>query len=216
MSAARVLAVAVAAVLAASAAAGTARADGDPASDYLVGQQVFLPYDAKIPLAAQQSLLATVKAANRQGFKIRVALIWSDYDLGSVTALWKQPQHYARFLGIELSYYYKQRLLIVMPNGFGFNRPKASTAQERALLATIPITATPTGLAQAATTAVQRLAAAANVRLSPEQGAATGGGGGSATHDRIVIATAALGALALGWLLRLLVRRRAATRARGG
>ena len=33
----------------------SARADGDPASDYLIGQQVFLGYDAKIPPARSES-----------------------------------------------------------------------------------------------------------------------------------------------------------------
>ena len=35
--------------------AGTAHADGDPASDYLLGTQVFLPYDIKLPAAKQPS-----------------------------------------------------------------------------------------------------------------------------------------------------------------
>ena len=39
----------VLAALAACALAGTARADGDPASDYLLGHQVFFPYDLKLP-----------------------------------------------------------------------------------------------------------------------------------------------------------------------
>jgi len=33
--------------------AGAARADGDPASDYLYTQKVFLPFDVKAPKAAQ-------------------------------------------------------------------------------------------------------------------------------------------------------------------
>jgi hypothetical protein len=209
----RVVAVALAAALATGIAIGGARADGDPASDYLIGQQVFLPYDAKIPRPAQRKLLATVKAANEQGFKIRVALIWSDYDLGSVTALWKQPQRYARFLGVELSYYYKQRLLVVMPNGFGLNYPKHATGKEAVLLAKIPIPATPAGLTGAATDAVQRLAAANGVALAPDQHVTSDGQRN--THDRIVIATAVLVALLIGWLLRLLIRRRAAARVSG-
>ena len=57
-----------------------------------------------------------------------MAIIASPYDLGAVTALWRKPRAYARFLGIELSLAYKQRLLVVMPNGFGFNWPGHSSA----------------------------------------------------------------------------------------
>ena len=116
-----VICVAAAAALAAGLGAAAAHADGDPASDYLIAQKVFLPYDAKIPQVEQRKLLAAVQSANKQGFKIKVALIWSDYDLGAVTVLWRKPRTYARFLGEELSYYFKGRLLIVMPSGFGFN-----------------------------------------------------------------------------------------------
>src|SRR5205823_4449209 len=82
--------------------AQSARADGDPASDYLLGSKIFLPYDAKFPPQQSAKLTALVVAANRAGFKIRVAIIWSNYDMGSVTALWHKPRTYARFLGLEL------------------------------------------------------------------------------------------------------------------
>ena len=110
----------LASALVATLDAGAARADGDPASDYLIAQKIFFPYDAKIPQAEQRKLLAAIQSANTQGFTIRVALIWSDYDLGAVTVLWRKPRTYARFLGEEIRYFYKGRLLIVMPSGFGF------------------------------------------------------------------------------------------------
>jgi hypothetical protein len=201
------LAVAVSLAVLLALTAQPARADGDPASDYLIGQKVFFPYDAKIPQAEQRKLLAAVQSANEQGFKIRVALIWSDYDLGSVTVLWRRPRTYARFLGEELSYYFKGRLLIVMPSGFGFNYPKHGTGAEYSLLAKIPIGATPASLAAAATTAVQRLAAAAGVQVSTVASGATPAQRNS--HDRVVIVAAVLAALLLGGGLRLLVRRRA-------
>ena len=50
-----------------------------------------------------------------------MAIIAKPDDLGSVTSLWREPQAYAHFLGLELSLAYKGRLLVVMPNGFGFN-----------------------------------------------------------------------------------------------
>jgi hypothetical protein len=207
----------VAAVLAAGLlaglAAGPARADGDPASDYLIGQKVFLPFDAKIPQVEQQKLIAAVQSATKLGFPIRVALIWSDYDLGSVTALWKKPQIYARFLGIELSYYFHGRLLIVMPSGFGLYYAKHAVAKEKALLATIPIGGTPAALARAARTAVVRLAAASGVTVGTPVKVTTPAQRNA--HDRIVIVLSVLLALAVGALLRILIRRRAASRVTG-
>ena len=133
------LAVAVAVV----AFAPNAHADGDPASDYLLTQQVFLPSDATASSAAQRQLLGLVQAANRDGFAIRVAIIPSSYDLGSVTELWRVPRTYARFLSLELSFAYTQRLLVVMPNGLGFNwpshwrcRPTGSSPRSRSRRAT--------------------------------------------------------------------------------
>lgn len=203
----------LAAAVAVAAAAGTARADGDPASDYLLTQQVFLPYDAKIPKDEAARLTSIVRSANRQGFAIRVALIWSDYDLGAVTSLWKQPRRYARFLGTELAFLYKGRLLVVMPNGFGFNWPKHDPAAAYRRLAGISIGDTPGALATAAATAVQTLARAAGVkaRASAAAGTTTSPSQSSTNeHDRIVIVVAVIVALLLGALLRLAVRRRAA------
>jgi hypothetical protein len=193
----------LAAVLA-CAAAPPARADGDPASDYLLGQKVFFPYDLKVAPAKQRQLVALVDEANRAGFTLRVALVWSSYDLGSVTALWRKPQIYARFLGEELRYVYKNRLLVVMPNGFGFNRPGQPTAAEYAVLSKVTITPGPTGLVDASLAAVQALAKASGVKLS----GATVAKPASRSHDRLVIVLAAIAALALAVLLRLLLRRR--------
>ena len=68
------------------------------------------------------------------GFPIRVAIIASRSDLGAITGLWLKPRAYARFLGLELSLAYTGRLLVVMPNGFGFNWPgHAATAAYRTL-----------------------------------------------------------------------------------
>lgn len=142
-----------------------ARADGDPASDYLIEEALFLPPDANVPAADPAKLVAVVQQARRRGFTIRVAVIGSAADLGSVTALWHKPQLYARFLAAEITYFYKGRLLVVMPNGFGFDYPKHDGAGETALLDKISIKAAPSGLAREATSAVQRLAAAQGVRV---------------------------------------------------
>ena len=107
------------AVLAGSAA--IARAGGDPASDFLVTRQTFLSSQSAALSGAQRELLGVVASANRSGFAIRVAVISNEYDMGSITALWRKPHTYARFLGLELVPGYRGRLLVVMPNGFGFN-----------------------------------------------------------------------------------------------
>jgi len=194
----------VVAALVACAVVPSARADGDPASDYLLTQQVFFPFDAKFPAEKQQQLAAVVTAANRAGYPIRVAVIWSSYDLGAITGLWRKPRTYARFLSAELEYVYKQRLLVVMPNGFGFNRPKHSAAAEYALLAKIPVRPGATGLLDAAGTAVERLAAASGVKVVPVPVA-------SPSHrnsrDRTIIILGALAAIAIATLLRLALRR---------
>lgn len=188
-----VLALAVAVVVISG---GFARADTDPASTYLVSHQVFLSSQATAPAPAQRQLNAAVAAANRAGFAIRVAVISSDYDLGSVPGLWNKPRTYARFLGAELaSADRRQRLLVVMPNGFGFNWPGHSTVRTNRLLAEVPLRSRAgTGLAAAAEAAVRRLARASGVALPPRHAPA---GDGSARPGSTATLTIT-GALAAG------------------
>ncbi len=199
------LAVAVAVV----AFAPNAHADGDPASDYLLTQQVFLPSDATASSTAQRQLLGLVQAANRDGFAIRVAIIPSSYDLGSVTELWRVPRTYARFLSLELSFAYTQRLLVVMPNGLGFNWPSHSAVPAYRVLAAIAIPSSNAGLLTAAQTAVRRLAAAAgtSVTLPAQLPTVPHGNSGSA-----VVIAPALAVIAVA-LAGLIVLRRRRTRA---
>ncbi len=147
--------------------ASSARGDGDPASDYLVGRQVFLTSQSSSESPEQRRLVNLVTAANRAGFPIRVAVVSTEYDLGSVTALWRKPALYARFLGLELGLNYKQHLLVVMPNGFGVNWPGHRASSEYRLVAGIRIASGPDALAAAGQAAVRQLAAAAGVKLSP-------------------------------------------------
>jgi hypothetical protein len=210
MRALRSLAVVLAAACVAGLSAGGARADGDPASDYLIVRQVFFPYDVKVPRPEQQKLLAAVHSANNQGFDIKVALIGSSYDLGSVTALWLKPRQYARFLSFEDSFYFKSRLVVVMPNGLGFHWPKHDSAAAYRLISNIPVTASPAGLATAATTAVKRLANASGVKVSTAAAGREPTPAQQSNHDRLVIIAAVLAALVAGGVLRFLIRRRAA------
>jgi hypothetical protein len=189
--------------LAACAFAATARADGDPASDYLLGTQVFIPFDMKLTAAKQQELLSIVRDANKSGYAIRVALIGSAYDLGAVTSLWRKPRPYARFLAAEIEFIYKRRLLILMPNGFGFNWQKHPSTKEYAVLSTIPIGTGAAGMLDSAVTAVQKLATASGVTIVRAKAPASTKSG---SHDRLFIVLAAIAGLALAVLLRLALR----------
>jgi hypothetical protein len=96
-----------------------ALADGDPASDVLASQPLFLPADGGFRQADAAQLSGLLAGARRAGVAIRVALIAAPADLGSVGALWRRPQAYARFLGQELSQVYRGTVVVVMPNGVG-------------------------------------------------------------------------------------------------
>lgn len=202
----RALALLAAAVIAAG-LAGQARADGDPASDYLITEPVFFPYDAKFSPVLEGRLLAMLAQARKRGFRLKVALIPDSYDLGVVTALWRKPKLYARFLATEDAAYFKgAELLVVMPNGFGFDEPRHATADEYALLARIPIGAGPDGLLRAAITGVEKLAAARGIEVKPPATVTTPAQRNR--RDRLVIVVAVLGALAVLVLARLGLRRR--------
>jgi len=139
--------------------AASALADGDPASDVLATQSLFLPQDANVSVRQQAQLGALVDTAARSGYPIRVALISSAADLGSVTELWRQPQSYARFLGQELSLVYHGPLLIVMPNGLGLYGLGGSTDARRAALGALAAGPGRAGTGAFAASAIERLAA---------------------------------------------------------
>jgi hypothetical protein len=149
------LAVAVAAL--AGLTTPAARADGDPASDVLYFQDVFLPYVKPSADVARQ-LTAAVASANKGGFRIKVAVIASAQDLGSVPSLFNRQDIYARFLGAELKTFYAQRLLVVMPAGFGvYDNGKPVDADKAALAGVTIASPDSDGLTKAATAAVQKL-----------------------------------------------------------
>jgi len=155
-----------------------ARADGDPASDVLLSQTLFLPHDAGLSATQQAALSALLAAAKRGGLPVRVAVIPNSYDLGSVLALWQKPSTYARFLGIELSLVYKQALLVVMPNGVGLNWPGHSTASADRLLASISPGRGAEGLLAGTEAAVRAVAAASGLRIAQPGSTARPGGDG--------------------------------------
>jgi hypothetical protein len=96
-----------------------ARADGDPASDVLIGGRIFWPYSIKTPPESRKALEKTVVKSWEKGFPIRVALINDEFDLGTAGLLSRHPTEYAKFLAQELANFNTDWLLIVMPNGYG-------------------------------------------------------------------------------------------------
>jgi hypothetical protein len=188
--------------LTALAVPGAARANGDPASDVLISAQVFLPFEAPISKSASNELTETVAAANRKGYKIRVAVIAFTGDLGTAVSLWRHPQDYAKFLGSELAFAYANRLLIAMPSGFGVYNHGKPVAQERAVLAKLKAGRTPTPLTESAAQAVRALAAAGGVSVPKPSG------GSSANRDRLILGAAILAFLVVLLFPARVLRRR--------
>jgi hypothetical protein len=210
---------AVALALVAAAAAGTARppaalADGDPASDVLVYQPVFFPYQPA-PAGLRRELNGLVRSANAQGYRIRVAVIHSRRDLGSVPTLFGRPSVYARFLGSELSSEWRQRVLVVMPSGYGLAQgahlvkrrgverieEDAHTGPDVAVLRGLPPPAGSTSAAvvRAAQRAVRALAARHDITLVAAP-PATSSGDGSNRDTALAAAVAAVVGLTAGLL----------------
>jgi hypothetical protein len=155
----RACSLAIAALFAAAIAPG-ALADGDPASDVLLSQNVYFPYPSP-PKEASSPLERSVDAAFAKRHRIKVAVIATKIDLGSVPSLFGKPNRYAKFLGTELQQFYGGPLLIVMPAGFGIYDLGRSTAAEERVLDRLPLKdRSPAGLVAAAAVAVEKLTAA--------------------------------------------------------
>ena len=172
---------------------GLARANGDPASDFLLTQPLFLPFTSKIDRAKTMRLDALLREAAKRHFPIRTALILGPGDLGTAFSLYGKPEKYAQFLGLELSFVYRDRLLVVMPTGYGYAVNGKPDPKASAVLQKLP----PPGRdatkeVEAALVAVQRLAAASGTKLDVPTGAKS-----TTTRDRITIAAAATAGVAL-------------------
>lgn len=204
-------------LFAALAAVPLARADGDPASDYLLTRATFVPPDLGISAADATRLATTVALARSSGYAIRVALIGSAYDLGSVTALDQKPKLYARFLSEELTLIYHGRLLVVMTNGFGVARSGKALAASQRVVDRLPAPGSGGArLVQAGIDGVRALAAAAGVRVAdPPAASAKSGGSGSLVWDLLGGGLAAAVLLAVTGLVAVR-RRRGASAPLGG
>src|SRR6266516_885085 len=140
------------------AAASSARADGDPASDVLYFQDAYLPYPAPSKHASGV-LLGSIRAARSDHYTIKVAVIATRTDLGSVPSLFGKPKSYAQFLGEEIRSFYTGPLLVVMPAGFGIWKGSGDTTSEQHTLAGVKVHAsTPDALVLSAAAGVRKLA----------------------------------------------------------
>ena len=119
-----------------------ARADGDPASDTLIFQNVFLPYPTP-PKEITKPLAAAVSDVYAKSYRVKVAVIASPQDLGAVPSLFDKPVEYAQFLGTELGLYYIGPLLIVMPAGYGIYDGGRTVVAEETVLAKLPLPGRP-------------------------------------------------------------------------
>jgi hypothetical protein len=192
-------------------APATALADGDPASDVLLIQDVYLPYSPQPskPLAkALTTLVAQVKTA---GYPMKVALIETRGDLGAYPDLFGRQQRYAKLLASEIVFrVHHPHLLVVMPSGFGALNlgPKATAALSQI---TVDQAAKSDGLVRAALEGVAKVATAnghptqvPHVQAAP---AAARSGGGGSSHTALYVVAAIVVVLGLA-LVAISVRTR--------
>jgi hypothetical protein len=192
-------------VLLAAHCAAPAGADGDPASDILLGENVFYPYQPAVSGSIAAGLDAATAAAHQAGFPLKVALIASPIDLGTVPELFGKPQAYANYLDVEISFQGKQPVLVVMADGYGLQGAPSAAVRALPTLAR-PRGASPNALALAATAAVARLAAADGHPIDGERdatphSAAVAGADGHGSDLVLLAAVAAAAVLTAGLVL---------------
>jgi hypothetical protein len=196
---------AVAAVLVLAPAEATA--DGDPASDVLLLQDVYLPYAPGVPAPLGRTITTLLKTTRKAGFPLKLAVIADPKDLGAVPQLFGKPQQYAGFLQSEISFNSKRPLLVVMPAGYGAAAlPKGSETGLQGLGP--PKSAGGDDLGRAAITAIVKLSAAAGHPVpAPKLPSGGGGGGGGGGTSPLIVFGVPVALLALGGVLAALRRR---------
>src|SRR3954447_5871826 len=89
-------------VVAFALSAPAGRADGDPASDVLISQDVFFPYAPPTSNGVAQALLELTRRTPRAGWPLKVAITATAQALGSAASLYASPQPYVNFLASEI------------------------------------------------------------------------------------------------------------------
>jgi hypothetical protein len=193
----------LAAALASAVAAGSARGNGDPASDVLPFTTVFLSIQSPKSSPAGRELLTVTQAAVKKKRPIRVAVISQPSDLGLIQSLWQKPQTYSEFLGKELFNFgrYDGTLVVAMPNGYGVYGPDAAKGKPALARLAKPATNNVEQLGKDAAAAIRKVAAANGYVLPASSD------GGSGTPAFVIILAALGGAAVVGGVVFLLLRR---------
>jgi hypothetical protein len=137
----------------------SAWADGDPASDMLLAQNVFFPYTPPVSPGLQNELNRATAEMQRAREPLKIAIIASKADLGAITPLFGEPRAYASFLGAEIGSSAGHPLLVVMADGYGTAGLSAAAKDAVAALPPPPSTQSD-ALATAALQAARKVAAA--------------------------------------------------------
>lgn len=201
----------IAALLAALALPAAAAANGDPPSDILPFEDLSVPAEPP-SRASVDGLRGAVRRAREAGYPVKVAVVHSELDLGTLASAFGQPQQYADYLVTELPRHNPDargaRILVVMPAGAAVAGADFGSGERRAAR-TIEVStdATPTRLVDAARTTVERMAA--------EAGRPIGGAGQSSGPAGGAIAAVLIGALLLAGALAGLAARRRRSAAEG-
>ena len=137
----------------------SASADVDPASDVLLFQNEYFPRVQPPSAQLKGTLTALTDEANKADYGIKVAIIGARLDLGGVPQLYRHPDQYAKYLGLELhsATGLVQPLVVVMRGGIavygadseakaieGLTVPPKATADDLTRVA-IEATKTPRG-----------------------------------------------------------------------
>lgn len=144
-----------------------ALADGDPASDVLISQDVYVPYFPAPSKAEARKLSRLLAQVRRDGYPMKVALIQTTGDLGANPDLLGRPAAYAKLLASELAAHVKRPyLLVVMAQG-GLAGNNLGPDADRILRGIdIDTEAQSDGLVRAALQAVAEVAAANGLETS--------------------------------------------------
>jgi hypothetical protein len=154
---------------------GAALADGDPASDVLLAQDVYYPYAPKASKPLTTALDALTKRVRAAGYPMKVALIEAPSDLGAYPNLFGDTQNYANLLAKEIAFNARPHLLVVMPSGFAGDNLGAKVDSALAGIE-IDDAAKSDGLVKAALAAVARIATSNGhpTAVPPEAAASVG------------------------------------------
>jgi len=140
-------------------APAAAPADGDPASDVLLAQDVYYPYAPKVAPQLTTALNGLMKRVRKAGYPMKAALIQAQSDLGAYPNLFGDTQSYANLLAKEIAFNSHPHLLVVMPSGFAGDNLGAKVDSALSGIK-IDQAAKSDGLAKAALAAVARVATA--------------------------------------------------------